>query len=119
VALPADAPDTVFEVDVQDMTGVAEGAPAALHLSNYPNPFNPRTTLRFSLVEDGAVDLRIYDISGRQVRILAAGEHFGAGRHEIEWHGTGEKGRALASGLYLCQLLTGESSETIRLVILK
>ena len=72
-------------------------------LPNTPNPFNPRTSLRFNLAEPGAVQLRIFDLRGRLVRTLDCGS-LGAGEHSRIWDGSDDRGRSVASGTYLVQL---------------
>jgi hypothetical protein len=83
-----------------------------------PNPFNPRTTLRFVLEQDGAVDLAILDLNGRRVRTLLSGP-LGAGVHAVPWDGRDGRGRRLASGIYLSVLRFQGDVETGRLVLLK
>jgi hypothetical protein len=74
------------------------------HLSqNAPNPFNPTTTLRFTLETGGDAVLAIYDVTGRHVRTLVSGP-MDAGAHQVVWDGTDDAGRAVASGVYMCQL---------------
>jgi aminopeptidase N len=72
-------------------------------LRNTPNPFNPRTTLRFSLAEPATIRLRIFDLRGRELRVI----HCGAlqpGDHERLWDGTDREGRTVASGTYLVRM---------------
>ncbi len=78
-----------------------------LELEIFPNPFNPRTTIAFDLQEARLVRLDIYDLAGKKVSSLAAGE-YGPGRHQISWQGVDDSGRALASGLYLARLKAGD-----------
>ena len=68
-----------------------------------PNPFNPRTSLRYSLARSGAVRLQVFDLQGRLVRTLLDGQQ-GAGAHAVPWDGRDEAGRAVASGTYLARL---------------
>lgn len=77
-----------------------------LNLAAVPNPFNPRTRIVYDLPLDGPVDLRIYDLRGRLMRTLIDSWQ-GAGRHEVDWDGWDDGGRALASGTYLYQLQVG------------
>jgi len=86
-------------------TGVATGrTPTAFTLAqNIPNPFNPATTLRFSVAEAGAVRLVIFDVNGRLVRTLVDGE-VETGMHEVAWEGTDASGREVSSGMYLYRL---------------
>ncbi len=68
-----------------------------------PNPFNPRTTLRFELTAPATVELTVFDLSGRRVATLALGDR-AAGRHEAVWQGCDEAGRSMPSGVYLARL---------------
>lgn len=77
--------------------------PPASLLRNFPNPFNPRTTLRFETPEPGRVDLAVYDLRGRLLRHLAA-EELDAGVHERIWDGRDDAGRELPSGSYFARL---------------
>jgi len=125
----ADAsPGSLVEAAVDDVdivgsfatTGVA--APGtALHFAlapNQPNPFNPRTTIRFTLPEAGRVDLAIFDLKGRRVQELYAGI-LPAGEHGLTWDGTDARGHAVASGVYLCKLRTGDGELTRRMALMK
>jgi hypothetical protein len=87
--------------------GVNEPAtviPASFELSqNFPNPFNPTTTIRFSIPEQSAVVMTIYDMLGQEVATLAEGVH-NAGRYSVEWDGRNGSGSAIASGMYFCKI---------------
>jgi hypothetical protein len=83
-----------------------------------PNPFNPSTTIRFTLQEPTAVTLRIFDTGGRLVRILARGL-YGAGEFAEIWNGRDEMGRAVGSGVYFAQLEAGLRVATQKMVLLK
>lgn len=82
----------------------AEAVPISPALSSSPNPFNPRTTLRFELAEQGIVELDVYDAGGRRVRRLLDGVPLQSGPHAIVWNGSDDVGRALPSGAYLVRL---------------
>lgn len=73
---------------------------------NRPNPFNPITTIPLDLTASGHVRLIVYDVAGRQVRILTEGE-LPAGRHDVTWDGRDSNGRAVASGVYMYELCSG------------
>jgi len=76
------------------------GLPSATALlGNYPNPFNPNTTIKFNLGESGDVTLAIYDLSGRRVAVLHDGQ-LPAGPHERVWSGMDDRGRPMPSGTY-------------------
>ncbi len=84
-----------------------EGAPspATLCLSAAPNPFNPSTTLQFSVANPGITKLVVYDVTGRHVRTLVA-RVLPAGTHSVVWDGTDAAGRHVASGVYVLRLTT-------------
>ena len=85
---------------------------------NFPNPFNPATTVRFDLARQQRVGVRLYGVDGRLVRTLVAGE-LPAGRHERLWNGRDEAGREVATGVYLLQMVTEEATETRKISLLK
>jgi hypothetical protein len=87
---------------------------------NYPNPFNPTTTIRYSIRSQGHVSLRVYDVTGALVRTLVhevqtpRAEGF-----EIEWDGSSNAGSRVASGVYFYRLVTEGFDETKKMVLLK
>lgn len=83
---------------------------------NFPNPFNPGTSINFSLPRRSDISLTVYDLLGREVALLARGR-YEAGKHTIRWEGTGTTGVPVASGVYLCRL-TAESFSTARTMLL-
>jgi len=84
-----------------------------------PNPANPRASVRFQLAEDSLVSLRVYDISGRLVRTLAADLPMAGGEGALSWNGCDDEGRALASGVYVYRLQAGDLGETGRLTLVR
>lgn len=105
-----------FILDTQ--TGI-DGAPQPLLLAlaqNHPNPFNPRTTIEFTLPQAGPARLAVYDLSGRLVATLAAGD-LPAGVHRVDWQGRDDGGRSVSSGTYLCRL-RANGIELARLMML-
>ncbi len=70
---------------------------------NYPNPFNPSTTISFTLPHSGAIVIKIYDITGRLVKIITDSQ-FTAGTHTCLWDGTDMNGSLVAAGLYIYQV---------------
>ncbi len=103
------------------VSDVPAGPPAAggdRLLQNAPNPFNPSTRIACELAAPGRIDLAVFDLAGRRVRTLAAGE-FPAGRHDFVWDGRGGDGQQAASGVYACRLRSAGGDRTIRLVLLK
>jgi hypothetical protein len=80
---------------------------------NYPNPFNPSTTIRYSLPEAGHVSLYIYDITGRLVEQLV-NQHIPAGYHTVTWDAS-----SYSSGVYIARLKAGSSIKTQKMVLMK
>ena len=77
-------------------------------LSNYPNPFNPRTTIRFELPYEKQVQITVYNILGRQVRVLYNASA-SAGQHLVSWDGTNEQNIPVAAGIYFYRMDAWES----------
>ena len=80
---------------------------------NYPNPFNPKTTIRFSLAEDQFVSLGIYNLRGQMVETLV-NDRLSAGIHSLDWHAG-----KVASGIYLYQLQSGDKILTQKMILMK
>ncbi|MCC7261928.1 MAG: choice-of-anchor D domain-containing protein [Candidatus Latescibacteria bacterium] len=92
--------------------------PAGIIVDSYPNPFNASTMLRYDLAQAGAVELRIYDVSGALVRHLVS-QWQGAGHYEMVWDGRNDKGVGVGSGIYLACLDTRELRQIQKLMLLK
>jgi hypothetical protein len=85
---------------------------------NVPNPFNPHTTIRFSVPETRAVTLRIYDVAGRLV-ITLADRSYPAGSYSVMWDGTDRRGESAASGVYFYKIIAGSDTATRKMVLLR
>ena len=88
---------------------------------NLPNPFNPVTTISFSVPPDAGssrVELRVYAVDGSVVRTLLD-ESVGSGRRSVIWDGLDERGRAASSGVYFYRLSIDGESSTKKMVLLK
>jgi hypothetical protein len=85
---------------------------------NSPNPFNPRTMIRFSLAQGGPAQLIIYDVNGRKVRTLVDGPQK-AGPQSLVWDGTDDAGHRVSSGIYWSKLTAGDYSSNKKMVVLK
>jgi len=96
-----------------------EGIPTkfALH-ENYPNPFNPTTTLRFDLPEVSNLTLTIYNMLGQKVRTFNY-QNTSAGYHSVKWNATNDYGDPVGAGVYLYQLQTKDFVKTRKMVLLK
>jgi hypothetical protein len=86
--------------------------------SIYPNPFNPSTTVHFTLADQGNVSIAVYDVRGALVRVLVDGS-LPAGEHSAEWHGLDSNGRAVTSGVYFTRMVVGGFEKTRKMVLLK
>ena len=87
--------------------------------NNYPNPFNPATTIKYALPQAADVELTVYNVVGQPVRMLVA-EHQSAGRYVVEWDATNDSGHSLASGMYFYRLAVGgEFLEVKKMLLLK
>jgi len=120
-------PNSVYghgRVDVEAACAAVTEAPAGAEtaarlLPSAPNPFNPRTTLVYEVGRTGAVDLRIYDASGRLVRVLVSERVQARGRYEVGWDGRDGRGQEVPTGVYLSRLSAGGEPVTGRLLLLR
>jgi len=85
---------------------------------NYPNPFNPQTTISYSLKEASALRIDIYNPKGQRVKTLV-NEAKGSGKHTITWQGDDDNGRPVASGLYYYKMTADKYSSTKRMILIK
>jgi len=102
-------------------TGVAmESAPSAgpMLAQNAPNPFNPRTTIRFALPHASHARLTVFDVAGRRVASLLDGPA-ASGEHRVDWSGRNDAGQAVASGIYFYKLEADGVSLSRRMALLK
>jgi hypothetical protein len=84
----------------------------------HPNPFNPQTTVSFTLPRAGWADVSVYDLTGRQVTSLAS-RLFDAGQHTVNWNGSDSRGRAVPSGTYIVRLETDERVESRKVMLVR
>jgi hypothetical protein len=89
-----------------------------INISNYPNPFNPETTISFNLPESGQITLEIYNIKGQKVKTLADG-YFRKNTHSIIWQGIDDNNKSVASGVYFYKLTTTSKTLTKCMLLLK
>lgn len=109
-----------FSVHSGNVSADDETAPTLLTriVGNYPNPFNPETTISYVLSEAGPVRLDIYNLKGQLVRHLIDGD-LPAGEHRIIWDGRDNNMRALGSGVYFLKLNSGKQSSTKKMIMMK
>ena len=92
--------------------------PSQINISAYPNPFNPLTTITYSLPEAAYVRLNVMNVNGQPVRTLVNTSRE-TGNHQIIWDGADNNGQPVTSGVYLCRLITGEMSRTLRILLVR
>jgi hypothetical protein len=92
--------------------------PISFNLKNYPNPFNPSTTINFSIQSNTDVELTIFNIKGQKVKTLID-RNFEKGEHSVIWDGSDETGNSVSSGIYLYRLKTKYNQKMNRMLLLK
>ena len=122
---PQTAAETAYTYTVTDANGASaslalQTLPATFVLAdNFPNPFNPATTIKYALPQAADVELTVYNVVGQVVRTLVA-EHQSAGRYVVEWDATNDNGHSLSSGMYFYRLQAGsEFREVKKMLLLK
>jgi endonuclease I len=117
-----DHPEFVAYLFEGVVAGVDDGpgipAPAATIVGIYPNPFNPTTTIDFSLSRSGPVQVVIFALDGKLVRTLLS-DNREAGDYQVRWNGMGESGSPVSSGAYFCRILSGSQGDMQPLLLLK
>jgi len=89
-----------------------------LSINNYPNPFNPTTTIMFNLPKDSKVEIDIYNIKGQKVKSLIS-DDFIAGKHKLIWNGTNNFNKKVSSGIYFYRLKTNQGIINKKMLLLK
>ena len=85
---------------------------------NFPNPFNPNTTVQFQVPKPSDVNIKIYDMLGQEIRILFAGQ-VASGKYTVEWDGLNDSGARMSSGNYIYTMIAGDFVETKQMILLK
>ena len=104
-------------IAISDTPGSNAKAAFILH-GAAPNPFNPSTTIRYSLAQSGMVSLVVYDLAGHVVRVLV-NDAQEEGQHQIQWNGKNRSGGQVSSGVYLYQLRSGDKVEQKQMLLMK
>jgi len=98
---------------------VGDETPSGFALKgNYPNPFNPTTTIEFSLHETGFAELTVYNLAGQKVRELVSGT-LSEGFHSVVWNGLNDSGLPVSAGVYMSRLTMGDAVTTGRMMLVK
>ena len=109
---------TVTDALGASVTMQLQTRPAAFSLAtNYPNPFNPATTIQYALPQSADVQLTVYNVVGQVVRTLVA-EHQTAGRYLVAWDATNDNGQSLSAGIYFYRLQAGGEFHAVRKMLL-
>ena len=96
--------------------------PSTYSLSEaYPNPFNPTTTIDYTLRENGNVSIVIYDLMGRIVKELVNEFQFsdGGATHSVVWNGTDSSGNMVSSGIYIYRMVSNDFTKSHRITLMK
>ena len=107
-----------FKGTFSNVSAVDETPTSVALVGNHPNPFNPITTITFSLPRDMVVNLDVYSLRGRLVSRLLHGRR-DAGTHRVVWDGTDQQGRSAPSGTYLARMVTEDGVEVLKMVLAK
>jgi hypothetical protein len=110
--------DVRLESAPNDVNEMHLNTPVLTLQQNFPNPFNPTTTISFSLPHPGAVEVIVFNAKGQKIRSLAKGE-YPSGKNTLIWDGKDDQGQALASGIYFYRLSTEKQSLTKKMLMLK
>ena len=114
--------DSYYGVSIIDFAGFLSSEENLINvvncsLSNYPNPFNPTTTIEFSIHNDSNIDLSIFNIKGQKIKTLANND-FTKGSHSVVWNGIDELNDPVSSGVYLYKLKINDKTEAVKKCLL-
>jgi len=105
--------------EVSDATFTAKVTPTVYGLSqNFPNPFNPTTTITYSIPKSSQVELAIYNMAGQKVRTLV-NTNQAASFYKVVWDGKNDFGQSVASGMYFYKLVAGNYSKVVKMNLIK
>lgn len=117
--------ENAFSLDSYiDMTPLMTSSPGqivpsvGLEVHNYPNPFNPETTIQYQLSQDGPVTIDIFNVKGQKV-VRLVDEHQDAGMHSAVWNGTDQNDKTVGSGLFFCKLRSDNGSCIRKMILMK
>jgi hypothetical protein len=105
-----------MQTELRDLISVPKSFELA---QNFPNPFNPSTTIKFGLPTDAIVTLDIFNVAGELINTLIAGERLSAGFHAAVWNGRDLSGQRVGSGLYLYQFRSEEYRATGKMLLVR
>ncbi len=104
--------------DIYTDTDIDDTPPAQTEFNNYPNPFNPSTTITFSLPAPSHIQIEIFDTAGRRIRTIVNAS-YDAGLHSTEWNGKSHSNVPVSSGIYFCRLKTDSQTQVIKMLLVR
>ena len=109
-----------IDIELQILTGIDD--PFALQnnvsVTNYPNPFNSKTTISYNISVNNIVRIEIYDIQGNKIKTLV-NEYQAAGNHSVIWNGKDERGQSVYGGVYFCRITAGKFFFIKEMILIK
>lgn len=112
----------ILKIGIDPVSGIEnDNSPTGYSYSlsvNYPNPFNSNTTISFSIPKNEFVSIAVYNTLGKRIRILTA-DVYSTGSHTVIWNGKNDRGETAASGLYFYKIISGDFTQTGRMILLK
>ncbi len=105
------------DLSVEELVDIVSEIPVRF-LKNYPNPFNPETTISFEIVQAGRTKVEIYNAKGQRVRVLLD-EIMQPGSHTILWNGRNEENNQVSSGVYFYRVSVDESEKFSKMIMIK
>jgi hypothetical protein len=111
--------DDVAIFATSDSSNIDEAIVSRLFVRNHPNPFNPKTSIRYDVPVRGNVNLAVYDVTGRLVRTIIEGDPHGPGTYGRPWDGKNERGQDVAGGVYFARVEVAGETASAKMVLLK
>jgi len=102
----------IYDEEIIEITEVSK------LIGNHPNPFNPSTTISFSIQNNSNIELSIYNIKGQKVKQLVR-DQFSAGEQSVVWDGRDENSKSVSSGIYFFKLNAGDFEKTKKMILIK
>ncbi len=109
--------DDAWFIDLREDSSIVPTM-EGMSLDNYPNPFNPTTTISYSISNDGLMELSVFNIKGQLVKTLVKGEQL-AGNYEVVWNGKDNNQKSVSSGIYFYKLSTKNDTIMKKMLMLK
>lgn len=108
---------TFGDTSVEEMVEIISQIPIKF-LKNYPNPFNPETTIQFELGHEGKTTVEIYNAKGQRVKTIM-NEFLSSGMHSTVWNGLNSNGKRVSSGIYFYQIECNNQVKTKKMIMIK